>query len=279
MSTFTAVGPALSLDGPLPEAPPHSLLKTEGVVVDSDDLRVLNGVNVWGYPTGCSSLWEPCSDGTFRLKDDTSEQPTPRFDAIVVYKPVTCSSIGLRDPDELARRATADLDATLSAAIERALAEGLPNSSNPFFGGNNVNDVTGRTQVSAKTGFAWMEQEIGETCRMGMIHATPATVVGAQTFPVSDTVADRLVTTNGTPIASGMGYQDIDTSKLSTPDPKEDWIFATGPVRVYLGPVVVTSLKETLDRETNDLTYRAERYVLALWDTALQAAALVDWSL
>src|SRR5512147_619379 len=107
MATIEAVGPAFSLDGPPPVAPPNSLLNEEGVVVERDATRVLNGVNVWAYPTGCSSLWEPCSDGTYRVKDDESSQPTTRFDSFVVYKPVTCSTIGLRDPEELARRAEA----------------------------------------------------------------------------------------------------------------------------------------------------------------------------
>ena len=83
---------------------------------------------------------------------------------------------------------------------------------------------------------------------------------------------------NGTPIVSGMGYQDIDTAALSTPAAKQDWAFATGPVKVYLGPLVLTSVKETLERDINVLTFRAERYVLAIWDTALQGAALIDWS-
>ena len=84
MSTF-AVGPALDLDGPLPVIPEHALLNTKvrrphepgaderglrDVVVDRDATRVLNGVNLWGYPTGCSELWEPCSDGTFRVKNE-----------------------------------------------------------------------------------------------------------------------------------------------------------------------------------------------------------------
>ena len=105
MSTFTAVGPALAIDGPLPVRPPHSLLETAGVVVERDATRVLNGVNVWGYPTECPSLWEPCSDGTFRTKNDESTMPIPRFDAFVVYQPITCSTISMGDPEEFSQRA------------------------------------------------------------------------------------------------------------------------------------------------------------------------------
>ena len=275
MATFEAVGPAFALDGPPPVAPPHSLLMQEGVVVERDATRVLNGVNVWAYPTGCSSLWEPCSDGTFRVKDSDSNQPTSRFDSFVVYKAVTCSAIGLRDPDELARRAEAVLEATLSAAVERAFAEGVDQSSNPFFGDANVDNLTGGTQVSAAVGVAMLEEAIGETCRMGMLHMTPASVMAVAPWL---NYQDPLRTRNGTPIVSGMGYQNIDTPYLETPGTTEDWAFATGPVRVYLGPVVLTSVRDTLERDVNVLTFRAERYVLAIWDGVLQAAALIDWS-
>lgn len=276
--SITAVGPATSLDGPLPVAPPHSLLQQEGVVVERDATRVLNGVNVWAYPTGCSYLWEPCSDGTYRIKEGVSGQPTARFDSFVVYKPVTCSSIGLSDPEELARRAEAALEATVSAAVERALAEGVDQSSNAFFGDANVDDLTTGTAVSPGVGLSMLEEAIGETCRMGMLHFTPAVVSALQAFPVGDPGDTRLVTANGTPVVSGMGYQDIDTPFLDSPTATEDYAFATGPVRVYLGPVVMTSVKESLDRSENILTFLAERYVIAIWDGTLQAAALIDWS-
>jgi hypothetical protein len=246
------------------------------VVVERDATRVLNGVNVWAYPTGCSELWEPCSDGTYRSKASSSEQPSTRFDSFVVYKPVTCSSIGLSDPDELARRAEAVLEATLSAGIEKALAEGVDQSSNPFFGDANVVDVTSGTAVSSRVGLSYLEEAIGNSsCRQGMIHMTPASVVAASQFLAYQ---DPLMTRNGTPVVSGMGYQDIDTPWLVAPGAEEDWAFATGPVRVYLGPVVLTSVRESLDREDNILTFRAERYVLAIWDGTFNAAALIDWS-
>jgi hypothetical protein len=245
------------------------------VVVERDATRVLNGVNVWAYPTGCSYLWEPCSDGTYRVKEGVSGQPTARFDSFVVYKPVTCSSIGLADPEELARRAEAALEATLSSAVEKALAEGVDQSSNPFFGDANVDDLTGGTQVTAAVAAAMLEEAIGETCRMGMIHMTPASVMAVAPWL---NYQDPLRTRNGTPIVSGMGYQDIDTPYLDTPGTTEDWAFATGPVKVYLGPIVMTSVKESLDRSDNVLTFLAERYVIAIWDGVLQAAALVDWA-
>ena len=273
-----AVGPALDLDGPLPVAPRHSLLETEGVVVDRDASRVLNGVVVYGYPTGCSALWEPCSDGTFRVKDSESEQLLPRFDSFVVYKAVTCSAIGMGDPEEFSRRAEQVLEATLSAGVEEALAQGVEGSSNPFIGDTNVDVLNSGTAVSPGVALSFLEEAIGATCREGLIHLTPAVVGGLQAFPLGNAGAGRLITANGTPVASEMGLQGVTTADLSAPGDTEDWVFATGPVHVHLGPLVITDIKETLERETNVVTFRAERYAVAVWDTALQAAVLVDWA-
>ncbi len=278
MSEFTGVGPAAALDGPPPVAPPHSLLNTEGVVVERDATRVLNGVNVWSYPTGCASLWEPCLDGTYRVKDDESEMLTTRFDAFVVYKAVTCSAFGMGDPEELFNRAEKVLDAIVSAGVEKGLAEGVDSSANPFFGDTNVDILNSGTAVKPSIGLSLLEEAIGTTCRQGMIHLTPAVLAGLQPWPTTGIERESLVSVNGTPIVSGMGYQDVTTTDLSAPDTTEDWVFATGPVKVYLGPVRLDSVKENLDREINLLTFRAERYVLALWDTALQSAVLIDWS-
>src|SRR5262245_22260413 len=115
--SVTAVGPALDLDGPLPVAPEYSLLKAPGVVQPANS-RVFNGVNVWGYPVETPSLWEPCSTGTFRTKNDDSTWDQPRFDAIVAYLPIACSTI-TADPEIFAERAERALDASLSFGVEQ----------------------------------------------------------------------------------------------------------------------------------------------------------------
>ena len=282
--SVTAIGPAVALDGPLPVAPPQSLLNTPGIVVAEDATRVLNGANVWMYPSGCASLWEPCSTGTFRVKDDASTQITQRFDSFVVYKSITCSTIGLDNMmlEDLARRAERVLDATLSAGVEKALANGVTGSSNPFFGDANVQVLNSGTAVSPRVGVSFLEEAIGLNCRQGLLHLTPAIVAG---LPAPLREGTTLATANGTPIASGMGYQGIDTAALASPAVKQDWAFATLGVQVYLGPVVMTTPKESVDRTINEVTFRAEKYVLAVWDgidsdgSSLAAAAvLVDWS-
>ncbi len=108
-----------------------------------------------------------------------------------------------------------------------------------------------------------------------MIHATPPVV--SRWF--DQTREDNpLVTVNGTRVAAGGGYQGATPSGQVAASAGESWVYATGPVEVRLGEVAVLDIKDVLDRSNNDVTFRAERYVLVTWDTQLQAAVLVDWA-
>jgi hypothetical protein len=270
--SIQAVGVRLDLDGPRPVAPPHSLLNTPGVVVERDSGRWLNGVNIVGYPDDTPSLWEPCAEGSFRVKDEGTGRPQAQFDPFVVYIPVTCSTFGSFD---IRAQAEAVLEAVESMGVEEGLAAGIPGSSNPYLADGNLN-VVGGAAVSPAAALSYLENEIGKTGRKGMIHATPAVIAAWQKIRLAG--EDPLQTANGTPVVSGDGYIAVDPDDEAAPGTGEDYIYATGPVEVRLGPVVITELSESLDRSDNTVTFRAERYVLATWDTALQAGVLVDWA-
>lgn len=276
MSTFTAIGPALDLDGPLPVAPEYRLLSVPGVLQGVAG-RELNGVNVWGYPEDTPSLWEPCSTGTFRSKGEDSVWQQPRFDGLVAYLPISCSSI-TADPEVFAQRAELVLNATISFAIEQALAQGVVGSTNPFFGDTNLVQLGGGA-VSAQAGINYLENAIGQTGRGGMIHATPGTV-SAWNYLNLLSEGEVLRTANGTPVVSGGGYINTDPSGLTGSDPTvgQEWAFATGPVKVYMADAPELEVSEYLDRSDNTIIYRAERYFLAIFDTSLQSGVLVDWT-
>jgi hypothetical protein len=123
-----------------------------------------------------------------------------------------------------------------------------------------------------------LEDAIGETGRQGLIHATPATVA-AWEFEALESGA-YLQTPNGTPIASGGGYIGADPVLGAAPAAGQAWAFATGPVQVRLSEVILVgdNINDTIDQSLNEVTYRAERYALAVWDTALQSGILIDWS-
>ena len=277
MSTFTAVGPALDLDGPLPVAPRYSLLNAPGVV-QSTNLRVFNGVNVWGYPVETPSLWEPCSAGTFRTKEDDSTWDQPRFDGLVAYLPISCSTITAA-PEEFANRAERALAATLSFAVESALAKGVTGSTNPVLGDANLTQLGGGT-ILPQAGLNFLENAIGATGRQGIIHATPGTISAWNYVNLLTYGEDGIRTANGTLVVSGGGYIDTDPAGKtgSTPASGIEWAFATGPVHVYLGDSPELRPVQYIDREHNEIVYRAERFVLPLWDTSLQSGVLIDWT-
>lgn len=280
MSSFTGVGPATTLDGPLPVAPEYSLLNTLRALGNvREDRRIFNGVNVWGYPTDTPHLWEPCATGSDRDKASESDWNQERFDGLVAYLPITCSTI-TADPEEFERRAELALEATLSFGIEEALAKGVAGSTNPFLGDTNLTLLGGGT-VSAQAGLNYLENAIGATGRQGVIHATPGTV-SAWNFMnlITDNGEGYIETANGTPVVSGGGYIDTDPAGKtgSTPASGIEWAFATGPVLVYLGPGPELTPKQYIDRELNEIIYHAERYILPLWDTSLQSGVLIDWT-
>ena len=274
--SVTAVGPALDIDGPLPVSPPYSLLEIPGVLQPDSD-RWMNGVNVYGYPEETPLTWEPCATGTFRTKADGSGVLTPRFDAFGMYVPITCSAGYMGDWRDFADRAGVALNARQSFGVEEALSQGVSMSLNPFFGDANLT-VLGGGAVTPVVGLAYLEEAIGATGQMGLIHATPA-VVASWGFEHVET-GDALRTTNGTPVASGGGYIGADPVGGSSPAAGQSWAFATGPVEVRLSDLILVGddINGTLDTSNNDVTFRAEKYALATWDTALQVGVLIDWT-
>jgi hypothetical protein len=268
VSTVT-YGPPVSLDGPLPVAPKHSLLTIPGVLLDEAPGHWMNGAALWAYPHGQVHLWEPCSTGTERVKAEGEELLTPMFGPFVGYLPITCSSMSIGDPDEFRDRARAAMDARESWAVERALSQGIINSANPFYSDGNM-DLLGGPFTPA-IGLAYLEDAIGELGIEGLIQAPPAIASrwGYDKLRRYDVVR----TANGTPVAIGGGYAGA-LGQTGT----VDVAFATTHPRVMHAEVNVLEIADVLDRETNDVTYRAERFVVAAWDTALQAGVLIDWA-
>lgn len=277
--SITAVGPAVRLKGPPPQAPLHGLLTIPGVLVADGGERWMNGVNLWGYPSGVPETWEPCATGTFREKSDASEQTVERFDPFAVYLPVSCSSLGM--PAGFEDDARVALNASISFGIEEALANGVSGSTNPFLGDGNLDILAGGTAQNPGVALSYIENAIGATGRRGIIHATPAVVAALQAIPTGeDDEAEPLLTASGNYVVSGGGYIGTDPVSGATPGTTEDWMFATWMVEVRMSEMQLNpeDIVDALDTATNDVVYRAERYVLATFDSEFQAGVLVDWA-
>lgn len=273
------MGPPVALDGPLPVPPEYALLSAITIVEDADPHWLMGG-DVWGFPEELPQAIDPCASGTFRIKDEGGEQPRGLFGSYALYLPITCTASAI-DQDTFQDRAILTFRATESFGVAHELAFGTANPLNPFLADGNGSFPAGNTALSPQTGLAWLEDAISATGRQGLIHATPATTSAWSAFSLLQTAGGRMTTVaNGTPVASDGGYRGAQPAGHTAPGTGQSWAFATGPVQarrteIFLNP---PSLREALDRSENRVTYRAERGYLTVWDTALQAAVLVDWT-
>lgn len=273
----TTYGPPVVLDGPLPSPLPFGLLAAATLVPEADE-RWGNGASIYGYPADLPSTFDPCSAGTFRIKDEAGAIPAPRFGAYGVYLTETCTARGIGDEAAFARRAELALSGVEQWAVEHEFALGLAVPSNPFLTDGDADSLAAGAVGPAES-LALLEKAIGGSGKAGMIHAGRDTVSAWSSLGSLRVVGDKLVTFLGTPVAAGGGYQGA--SEGGAPGADQGYAWATGPVQVRRSEIYLVpgSLSEALDREQNVVTYRAERNYLVDWDTQLQAAVLVDRSL
>jgi hypothetical protein len=278
-----AVAGHVRITGAPPRERMHSLLTVPNVLVPQDELEShwQSGVVIDGYPDEVPELWEGCSEGTFRTKNEGSPTPIAQFTAFNLYVSINCSGLGIGNPERFAERAAAVLRATQAHGVEEALSQGIVGLDNPYLGDVNL-DILGAGAVSAQVGLSYLEEAIGATGRQGIIHITPPVAAALAPLVARDDEPSRPVyTTAGTPLAIGSGYQGTDPVSGSTPAAGQSWIFATGPVEVRIDDtveLVPDDIASALDRTLNDVVYRAEKTAVVSWDTALQSGVLVDWS-
>jgi hypothetical protein len=134
--TTGLAAPPVSLEGPLPLPPDYSLLQ-QAEVIDGDLRSLAAGGGIWAYPTTLGRLWAPCQVGTFAQKDLSENQLVPEFSPFGVYVPVSCSLMGVTE-DDLRTRARIVFEAVESEAVERELATGTIQPTNPFLGDTNA---------------------------------------------------------------------------------------------------------------------------------------------
>ena len=243
----------------------------------------MNGVELFPYPSDVASSWNACALGTYRQdKNAGSSVTNPQFDPMVMYLPVTCDGIKIPfDDDAYRQRAVAAFEAKESAGIAREFMRGDELPLNPNLGNSAaLNILNSGVATSPTNGLALLEWAIAQTGSMGLIHLTPSMLAPLGQIKW-DTDTGVIRTPAGSVIIPDAGYAHqsgfAPTGGTKASGNKE-WIFATGPIDIRRTEVFVTpeTVAEALDRETNTLTFRVERYVLVTWDVQLHAAVLVD---
>jgi hypothetical protein len=276
-----SANPVFYVDGPRPIVPKHRLVDVPGVVIRTNDPHWQLGVKVWPYPDDPPVGWDPCSAGTYRVKDGASDQPdNPEFSAMTIVGVESCSTFTVHDQEAYKDRARRVFDAGYSAVIEEQLIAGTWVTS-PYLGDSNVDLINSGDAIGSLAAIAALENEIGATHRGGIIIGDPATVTAwTSLHVVFEDAAGVLRTALGTPIVSAQGAIGLHPDGETAPSFGFGWAYATGMIHAFVGDpyVLPESVKDALDRESNLLEYRVEASAVAYWDTELQAGVLVDWT-
>lgn len=270
-------GALQALNGPRPVAPRYGLIQAAGVVPAADDEHWLNGAAIRPYPVSPVEAWDPLALGTGpNEKSDGVTPPMPEFQAYALYLPETCTARGVGPLEEFRARATTAFAAREGAAVEHEFWTGELIDANPHLTDGNA-DVLTAGATSPTNGLALLEQAIAETGQAGMIHATPATVTAWVGALLLQRNGANLETMLGTIVVPGYGYDGSGAGTGVLSD-TEAWAYATGMVEVRRTEpfLVPDGIEQTLERSLNNVTYRAERYVLTTWDTTLQAGVIID---
>jgi hypothetical protein len=297
MATRVGAGPLARIDGPPPVAPKYGLLQAARssnvvrIVDDADERgieRWIGGATVQGWPVDPASAWDSCSvysSAPPDPKEAGERPPLPGFDAFTIYLPISCTAYQVADIDAFRARAVSALGAVEGYAVEREFMGAGTIVMNPHLADGQGDFPNGNAATSIDNGLAVLEDYLSSFGKAGVIHLPPsiATAGGTDIF-IDD--GSSLRTYGGTAVVVGTGYADGGAPALHPdPGPGQAWIYATGPVDVRRSEVftVPDTPAQALDRGNsgedsipNLLVYRAERYYLVVWDTAVQAAVLVD---
>jgi hypothetical protein len=272
---------ATRLRAPLPQPRPFSLLDAANIVV-SDNERWTAGVSGVGYPAGPAYLFDPCSAGTYRLKEEGGVIASAEGQAFTVYVPVSCTARSMGSAIEAFRGSLDDAFKVYEpTAVELMLATG-GGIADQYLGDSNL-EVLGGGAVTPLEGLNLLEGAI--TVGNGIIHVPPETASYWAALGYIEPLRGQMVTKLGTRVAVGYGYEGVRPDGEAAPGTDKQWAFATGPIDIYRDTqprIEGGSAAEALDRSNNDFTLIEERDYLLLWvgraddTTQVQAGVLID---
>lgn len=252
----------------------------------------LNGVEIFPYPEHAGGTYDTCAPGSTAHPKDFGDPvvTNPTFGPLTVYLPETCTASHVLTQDEFRARAIAALAAVESRVVAHELLTGAELPLQPHLQDGHGTFPTGNTVTSVPNAIALLEGEISKSGRQGLIHMSPlALTIAAAGYLIRDTTTGVLRTIKGTVVIPDDGYvAGVGSGGPSGKTPAsgtQEWMYATGPIDIRRSEIFVVpeTLAQALDRGTgatnsrpNSITYRAERYYIAGWDTAVQAAVLAD---
>lgn len=283
----------IPLDGSIPRPPLFGISSVATLV--TENLR--GGAVVVPYPQDIPKGHDPCDAVTLGTKDAPDELAIPDgFPVFTAYLGEVCTAYNIGDFDEWQARANVALAARTDWALERQLMDAsfkptLGDDDVPHLADANAEVLNSGAALAAAVAVALLDERIAYSGGEGVLHLTPGVVtyLGLEKFRVDGSI---LRTASGTPVIVGQGYSQAGwglspSHEAEGPEGEaaaaqgQSWIYATGRPQYQLPGAIIPwppELGEALDRETNEVVYRAERDLWVGWDGQLQAAVLADWS-
>lgn len=156
---------------------------------------------------------------------------------------------------------------------------------------SSINVTPGASAVSVKAGVAALEQALAD-CGLGVqgvIHMTRSEATLASTENIIVWDGNKLTTQLRTPVIAGVGY-DPNVVRATAPPtegpipapgpvgpaPTKQWMYASGPVVVHLGPSEIINIQPMVNIVTNEITVLAGRPAALIYDSCCTFAVNVD---
>lgn len=272
-----------------PAAPPRPRTTLRGVArtdFSGEDPRWVNGITWVPESCGAGGAFDPtCTpEGTGLKAIPTREGDNPEYQPFVVWAGDKCSADS--QWQRIAERTQRLLEAIQDFQIESEFWRGdLAQASDPdwpnLFLASDDADVLATGSQEAPDALALLEQGFASCQRgqRGMIHAPRSVVTLWQEKGLLRHEGGFILTALDTIVVPGSGYDG--SGPGGTPaTPGSVWAYATGLVDVRLDRVInvpdAADIRSALDRSTNTVEFRAERYVAATWDGCCHLAVEVD---
>lgn len=281
-------------DGPKPVDPtdPNSPM-------DPVDDRWLNGITYRREPCGVASTTPVgCITSTHGEESPAENSNADRSqistDPFLVWTDEKCSTFGFGE-NEYVDRAKRLLAASEAYAVEKefwtgtqakvGIAAGVDYPTNQWLAQQVTSTpLNGGTAVSPGRALGLLQQALGDCAggSPGLIHTAPpvanAWLTSMAITPVLGEPARRLIDIRDNRIVPGFGYSSNTGPDGSTPAADHYWAYATSMVYIRRSPVVVTPDRydQAVNKTTNDIEFRAQRYYSVDWDRCCHFAILIN---
>jgi len=154
-------------------------------------------------------------------------------------------------------------------------------------------DVTpGGAPIEVEKGIAALEQALAD-CGMGVqgtIHMSRSAASLAVTKKAVEWRDGKLVSSLRTPVIAGVGYDPTVVRAATAPPPQvpiappdpvgpaptTQWMYASGPVVVHLGPSEIINIQPQVNIVTNEISVLAGRPAALIYDSCCTFAVNVD---